>query len=52
MQASLLKGTAVTKLPACLQGSDRVHGEIHFDLDPNVTPEQCTPQNVQVALKV
>lgn len=28
-----------------------VPGEIHFDLDPNVTPVQCAPRNVPVALR-
>ena len=26
-------------------------GEAHFDLDPDVTPVQCAPRNVPVALR-
>ena len=28
-----------------------VPGEIHFELDPNVSPVQCAPRNVLVALR-
>ncbi|KAJ8371257.1 hypothetical protein SKAU_G00112850 [Synaphobranchus kaupii] len=30
---------------------ESVPGEIHFELDPDVTPVQCAPRNVPVALK-
>lgn len=30
---------------------ESVLGEIHFELDPNITPVQCAPRNIPVALK-
>ncbi|KAJ8353117.1 hypothetical protein SKAU_G00206840 [Synaphobranchus kaupii] len=30
---------------------ESVPGEVHFDLDPGVTPVQCAPRNVPVALR-